>query len=83
MPIENRFDLLAHFPVRDFRIIFFTAHEDFAIDTIRVGAINYILKPILISELRIAFNNFLVICGLINKPYPAKKVTITYEGKNQ
>ena len=68
MPIENRLDLLAHFPVRDFRIIFFTAHEDFAIDTIRVGAINYILKPILFSELRIAIKNFSVICGLINKP---------------
>ena len=68
MPIENRFDLLAHFPGRDFRIIFVTAHQDCAKDAIRVGPIDYILKPILISELRIAFNNFLVICGLINKP---------------
>ena len=75
--------MLAHFPVRDFRIIFVTAHEDFAIDAIRVGAIDYILKSILISELRIAINNFLVICGLINKPYPTTKRTLTYEGRNQ
>jgi two-component system LytT family response regulator len=80
MPIENGFDLLEHFPVRDFQVIFVTAHEDYAIQAIRVGAIDYILKPILISELRIAVAKVLEICGLINKPDPANKLTITYEG---
>lgn len=80
MPIENGFDLLAHFPVRDFQVIFVTAHEDYAIQAIRVGALDYILKPILISELRIAINKVSEIFGLINKPDPANKLTLTYEG---
>ncbi|MDI6049330.1 LytTR family DNA-binding domain-containing protein [Flavobacterium sp. XS2P24] len=76
MPIENGFDLLAHFPVRNFQVIFVTAHEDFAINAIRVGAIDYILKPILISELRIAITKVSEIC----KPEIVNKLTLTYEG---
>lgn len=80
MPIENGFDLLEHFPIRDFQVIFVTAHEDYAIQAIRVGAIDYILKPILISDLRIAINKVSEIRGLTNKLDPANKLTITYEG---
>jgi two-component system LytT family response regulator len=76
MPIENGFDLLAHFPVRNFQVIFVTAHEDFAINAIRVGALDYILKPILISELRIAIAKV----SEIYKPDIANKLTLTYEG---
>nr|WP_309757256.1 LytTR family DNA-binding domain-containing protein [Flavobacterium sp.] len=76
MPIENGFDLLAHFPVRNFQVIFVTAHEDFAINAIRVGALDYILKPILISELKIAIAKV----SEIYKPDIANKLTLTYEG---
>ncbi|MGZ9674712.1 LytR/AlgR family response regulator transcription factor [Flavobacterium sp. GNP001] len=76
MPIENGFDLLAHFPVKNFQVIFVTAHEDFAINAIRVGALDYILKPILISELRIAIAKV----SEIYKPDIANKLTLTYEG---
>lgn len=80
MPVENGFDLLAHFPVRDFQVIFVTAYEDFAIDAIRVGAIDYILKPILISELRAAIAKVSSIYNSIHKPDVANKLTLTYEG---
>lgn len=80
MPIENGFDLLTYFPVRDFQVIFVTAHEDYAIQAIRVGAIDYILKPILISELRIAIAKVLEVSTFINKPDPTNRLTLTYEG---
>ena len=54
MPIENGFDLLEYFPVRNFQVVFVTAHEEFAIKALRVGAIDYILKPILKGELQTA-----------------------------
>jgi two-component system LytT family response regulator len=80
IPIENGFDLLEYFPVRDFQVIFVTAHEDYAIQAIRVGAIDYLLKPILTSELRIAINKVSQIYSLTNKPNTENKLTITYEG---
>ncbi|MFM9988618.1 LytR/AlgR family response regulator transcription factor [Flavobacterium sp.] len=80
MPIENGFDLLEYFPVRDFQVIFVTAHEDYAIQAIRVGAIDYLLKPILTSELRIAIHKVSQVYSLTNKPNTENKLTITYEG---
>lgn len=80
MPIENGFDLLKYFPIRDFQVIFVTAHEEFAIKAIRVGAIDYILKPIINSELRIAVNKVIDVIGYIDDPDSKNKLTINYEG---
>ncbi len=80
MPIANGFDLLGHFPVRNFQTIFVTAHEEYAIKALRVGALDYLLKPILISELRIAVNKVLEIFAAINQPITESKLTLTYEG---
>lgn len=80
MPIEDGFDLLDYFPENNFQVIFVTAHENFAIQAIRVGAIDYLLKPILISELRIAVNKVFEIYATINKPILECKLTLTYEG---
>ena len=80
MPIENGFDLLSYFPERNFQTVFVTAHEEFAINAIRVGAIDYILKPILISELKTAIES-------VKKQFPdnqktknSDKITLSYEG---
>jgi two-component system LytT family response regulator len=66
MPIENGFDLLAHFPVRNFQVIFVTAHEDSLINAIR-GILDYILKPILISELKTAIAKYLKYINLTSR----------------
>ena len=80
MPNENGFDLLDYFPIRDFQVIFVTAHEEFAIKALRVGAIDYLLKPILISELKIAVESVKKQFIGFEKPDLLDKITLSYEG---
>ena len=56
MPDGNAFNLLEKIGKIDFRIIFITAHSDFAIQAFRFSAIDYILKPIVSTELFRALN---------------------------
>jgi len=50
MPQGTGFDLLAHFPDKDFDVIFITAFNHYAIKAIKFSAVDYILKPININE---------------------------------
>lgn len=45
------FDLLDQFPNLDFKVIFTTAFDDFAIRAFRYNALDYLLKPIVPKEL--------------------------------
>jgi len=56
MPHGTGFDLLAHFPDKDFDVVFITAFNHYAIKAIKYSAVDYILKPINISELIAAVN---------------------------
>ncbi|WP_395054736.1 LytR/AlgR family response regulator transcription factor [Flavobacterium sp.] len=80
MPLENGFDLLNYFPSRDFQVIFVTAHEEYAINAIKIGALDYILKPLLISELKQAINKVLEIYKPNETANTFKKLTLNYEG---
>ena len=51
MPDGNAFNLLENIGRVDFRIIFITAHSDYAIQAFKFSAVDYILKPIISSEL--------------------------------
>lgn len=51
MPNGTGFDLLTHFPEKDFDVVFITAFNHYAIKAIKFSAVDYILKPINISEL--------------------------------
>jgi len=51
MPGENGLELLNHFPNPKFQVVFTTAYEEYAIEAIRKGATDYLLKPIEISKL--------------------------------
>jgi len=55
---ESGFDLLEHFPQPKFDVIFTTAHKDFAIRAIRSSAIDYLLKPIQETELKLAIERY-------------------------
>jgi len=52
MPNETGFDLLDSLNEKNFAIIFVTAHNQFAINAIKASAIDYLLKPISIRELK-------------------------------
>ena len=50
MPNGTGFDLLSHFPEKDFEVVFITAFNHYAIKAIKFSAVDYILKPININE---------------------------------
>lgn len=52
MPNENAFDFLDRVMPLDFEVIFVTAYDEYAIRAFKLNAVDYILKPISISELR-------------------------------
>jgi len=54
MPDGSGFDLLRQLPAVDFKIIFITAYEEYAIKAFKFSAIDYVLKPIDPDELKSA-----------------------------
>jgi two-component system, LytTR family, response regulator len=46
MPKMSGFTLLSKLTYHDFKLVFTTAHKDYAIEAIRKGAFDYLLKPI-------------------------------------
>ena len=55
------FDFLNQTSMLDFKVIFITAYEDYALQAIKNGAIDYILKPVDIDELAIAVDKVLAL----------------------
>jgi two-component system, LytTR family, response regulator len=54
MPVMNGFLMLQHLTYRDFALIFVTAYDHYAIKAIRNSAIDYLVKPVEIEELKAA-----------------------------
>ncbi|NJN34215.1 MAG: response regulator [Saprospiraceae bacterium] len=53
MPIVSGFEFLEALPFeRTFDVIFVTAYEEYVLKALRMGAVDYILKPISIKELQ-------------------------------
>jgi two-component system, LytTR family, response regulator len=50
MPNGTGFDLLREFPQKNFDVVFITAFNHYAIQAIKFSAVDYILKPINITE---------------------------------
>src|SRR5215813_13346258 len=59
MPHLSGFELLEKMPNKNFKIIFTTAYNEYAIQAIRFSAFDYLLKPIDIEELQLAVQRFL------------------------
>ena len=54
MPIMNEFVMLQQLTFKNFELIFTTAYDHYAIKAIRFSALDYLLKPIEIEELKAA-----------------------------
>lgn len=52
MPTMNAFDLLSKLTFRDFKLIFTTAHKEFALQAIKHKAYDYLLKPVDTDDFR-------------------------------
>lgn len=52
MPVLDGFDFLEEYDERNFIVVFVTAHEEYGIKAVKVGAVDYLLKPIDIKELK-------------------------------
>ncbi|HEX5552114.1 MAG TPA: LytTR family DNA-binding domain-containing protein [Chitinophagaceae bacterium] len=52
MPRMNGFNMLQQLSEKDFEVIFITAYDQYAIKAIRYSALDYIVKPIEIEDLR-------------------------------
>ena len=63
MPNLNGFDLLAKFKHPQFEVIFVTAFDKYGIQAVKFAALDYLLKPINISELKDAVGRAIVKCG--------------------
>ncbi len=52
----NAFDLLEKVKHHSFKVIFITAHEEYAIKAIKFSALDYLLKPVSVDDLKTAFD---------------------------
>lgn len=51
MPGKNGFELLSHFSEIDFYVIFVTAFDHYAIQAVKLNALDYLLKPVRAEDL--------------------------------
>ena len=54
MPVMNGFVMLQHLTYKNFELVFVTAYDHYAIQAIRYSALDYLVKPIEIQELKTA-----------------------------
>jgi two-component system, LytTR family, response regulator len=58
MPNMSGFELLDRIPNKNFKVIFTTAHDEYAIKAIRFSAFDYLLKPVDVEDLIHATDRF-------------------------
>ena len=95
MPFQNGFALIEKFSKPNFDVIFTTAYDHYAIKAIKYSAMDYLLKPIDVDELKAAVNkveqknknsfaqfpNFeLLLSNIKSKGTSAKIAVPTFEG---
>lgn len=61
MPVLDGFDFLDEFEDRQFMVVFVSAHEEFGIEAVKVGAVDYLLKPINIKELKLCVKKLIAL----------------------
>jgi two-component system LytT family response regulator len=59
MPVLDGFDFLKEFDERKFMVVIFSAHDEFGIQAVKAGAVDYLLKPVNIKELKLTIKKLL------------------------
>ncbi len=85
MPELNGFDLLESLNKKDFAVVFVTAHRDYGIQAVRAGAVDYLLKPIVIKELQQAVNKVVDVLSqkkpeTSNADHKPERITLGHTG---
>jgi len=73
MPEQNGFDLLKQITNIDFEIVFVTGYDQYAIHAFRFNALDYLLKPVEIDELKQAVTK--AISRIANKSKSTENIT--------
>ena len=58
MPNEKGLELFKYFNKIEFDVIFTTAYDQYAVNALRLSALDYLLKPVDLQELRLALEKF-------------------------
>lgn len=74
MPRINGFELLTNIIEVNFKIIFVTAFNEYALEALKKAAIDYILKPIDDDDLKVAINKTITLIIDENETYENKKL---------
>jgi len=77
MPVLNGLDMLQHFDNINFKVIFTTAYDKYAIKAIKLNALDYLLKPIDKDELMVAIQKVKEDSSTISQPQVEYLQTIT------
>lgn len=67
LPDGNAFDFLEQTSALNFKVIFITAYDKYALQALKMGAIDYILKPVDIDELEAAIDKVINSTDAIQK----------------
>lgn len=77
------FDFLEKIEIIDFKIIFITAYEEYALKALKIGAVDYLLKPVDVEELKIALEKVAKLTAADQKNQIAKaKQVFNNEGNH-
>ena len=74
MPREDGFAFLGTIPKENYSIIFITAYQEYALRAIKASAIDYLLKPVNLAELREAVSKAIKYYEFRQKQEEGKKV---------
>ncbi len=72
------FDILSRIPKKNIKVIFLTAYEEHAVQAFKVGAANYLMKPIDDTEFKNALDKVLE----LHNSYSRENLNIKYQFQN-
>ncbi len=81
MPGGSGFDLLKQFPEQDFLVVFVTAYNEYAIQALKLNALDYLLKPIDPDELNLTVDK--IIHKLSSKEIREENINLLQVVKSQ